>query len=209
MKAQTNNSPAMIFDSDNGFNVPRLIRDESIPAIEKVEGLTWTPVYTVESQETRLSDLLRSKEIPVYVPMCKTKGPIFAGVVFAALNAETRKLLEKELLVMEIQNVASPAEAEESHSELVFMTMAEQVSRYYPFTYEKSMPASLLAGEVLMPLQINDYGDCRIISNDEKETSQMYFNFRIVKTILKFDLTLYQFRSLLLSRFLFADKYCA
>ena len=183
MKAQTNNSPAMIFDSDNGFNVPRLIRDESIPAIEKVEGLTWTPVYTVESQETRLSDLLRSKEIPVYVPMCKTKGPIFAGVVFAALNAETRKLLEKELLVMEIQNVDSQAEAEEIHSELVFMTMAEQASRYYPFTYEKSMPASLLAGEVLMPLQINDYGDCRIISNDEKETSQMYFNFRIVKTI--------------------------
>ena len=74
MKAQTNNSPAMIFDSDNGFNVPRLIRDESIPAIEKVEGLTWTPVYTVESQEKRLSDLLRSKEIPVYVPMCRQRG---------------------------------------------------------------------------------------------------------------------------------------
>ena len=57
----------------------------------------------------------------------------------------------------------------------------------------------------MMPLTINDYGDCRIVTNEKRESSQIYFNFKSVDKILKFNLTLYQFRTLLLSKFLFTN----
>ena len=198
------NSPKMIYDSGFGFNVPKLARDETIPVIQKYPGMTWTPVFTVNGQELQLLKLLKDKNIVSYLPVTKTREPIFPKLVFAALDHNKKDAIANELLIMKIGESVSTDNGEEIFAELVFMTMAEQISRHYPFSYVKVLPCCK-PGEIMMPLTINDYGDCRIVTNEKRESSQIYFNFKSVDKILKFNLTLYQFRTLLLSKFLFTN----
>lgn len=198
-----------IYDPHFGFYVKKLEQDTSIPILQKINGATWSPVYTAPGQEERLVHLLRQKQITTYYPAILNKDktakkiPFFPGVVFAALSPEKRAMVENQLLVAKVTDINNHDMEELVFADMVFMNMAERICRFYPFSYEKRLPDMRKSRDQIMPMTIDGYGDCCIISNAKREDTQMFFHFKTVEKILKFDLSLYQFRSLLLSKILF------
>ncbi len=199
------NTAKYTYDSANGLNISNLSRDTEIPVIQKVSGADWTPLHTASGQEAVLADILKNRNIPVYYPVLKDAVPFFEGIVFAALSPENKQKIRTCTWIEKIKNLNES----EVFADLVFMTMAEQISRFYSFTFEGEMPEKHSSAETVMPLKKDGFGDCRIISNRETGNTQMYFHFKSVEKILKFDLSLCQFRSLLLSNLLFTTKYSA
>lgn len=201
-----------IYDPHFGFYVKKLTADSTIPVLKKMDGAIWTPVYTIPNRELSLVHLLEQEQIPTYYPIrlsCgkKAKGlPFFPGVLFSALNKEKRAIITNQLFVQEIMNINDRDTEELVFADMIFMNMAERISRFYPFSYEKELPMTYDSKDQVMPMTINGFGDCRIIGNEKKEELHLFFNFKTLNQILKFDLSLYQFRSLLLSKILWVCK---
>ncbi len=199
----------MVYDPANGFSVRKLARDRSIPVISSVKGLAWTSLCTAAGQEQSLLSCLKERQIPAYVPTYMDEAgkavPFFRGIVFAAMNKKMQKELEGLLRITEIRSAGG--NEEQILAELKMMTIAEQISRFYPFEYLKAMPDT--AGKQNMQMKIDGLGNARIAYDSRTETAQIYFEFRITDTVIRFNLSLFQFRSLMLSNLLFTNKYTA
>lgn len=199
-----------IYDPYLGLYIKKLLPDPGIPILRKIADKIWTPIYTVSGSEKRLADALRQNHISNYYPrICSIisnrkyeNKPFFPGVVFAALTAEDRKIMNENFLVREIPEIRNSETEEHIFADICFMTMAEHISRFYPFTFEKEFRCPQLAAWKVTPMTIDGFGDCRFVSNEEENITQIYFNFKTIAKIIKFNLTLYQFRSLLVSKVL-------
>lgn len=200
---------SQIYDRHFGFFVKKLTQDTSIPVLQKISGATWLPVYTVPNKEEHLVRQLTQEQITAYYPAMRNKDkaakkiPFFPGIVFVALPPEKRTMIEQQFLVSKVTELCSHEMENLVFADIVFMNMAERICRFFPFSYEKKLPDIRKSNDHIMPMTIDGYGDCRIICNEKRENSQMFFYFKTVEKILKFDLSLYQFRSLLLSKILF------
>lgn len=194
-----------VYDEAYGCYVPKLKADKSIPRLKKIAGAVWTPVFTIVGKEDELIKRFEQQEIVSYRPIVKGKvngnKSFFPGMVFAALTKELMATIDNLFIIKEVMQITTSKQEEIIFADMVMLTIAEQISRAYPFSYENAIPERFDLQSLVLPMTFADYGEAKIVCNNQLEKVQMYFNFKTLNKVIKFDLTTLQFRSLVLANF--------
>ncbi|MDD3228945.1 MAG: hypothetical protein PHE09_06960 [Oscillospiraceae bacterium] len=202
------NRSGMIYDSALGSYVKKLNPDMSIPVLKKIPGSPWVPIFTVPGREAMLLDGIKDNVSSYYYPRSRQIGsasdkniPLIPGIVFVALAPAQQNVVKNNLWVKNIYIPESNAQEERFFADTSFVAMIERISRFFRFSYEKNIEYSRNGILQEMPMSIDGYGECLFISY-KNENNLLLFKLENIKKCIKFELTVCQFRSLLLSKVL-------
>jgi len=196
-----------IYDAQLGCYVKKLALSTPMPKVKRIPQRVWRQLTTPAGVENKLLNDLQRNNIPVYQPLIRKGGvaeiksrsiyqPFFSGNVFAALTSTEVELYSAHLLVLDI----SLADNEQRYAELAMMSMMERINEFYPCRLVTAITNHPALDWLNYDMTCENYGELKMFSNQKTDKVCLYFNYKTLNKIVKFDLTTIQFRSLLLSK---------